>query len=220
MHIADGILSWQVMAAGVGLSAIGVCYGLSKLRNEDLPKAACVSSAFFVASLIHVPIGPGSAHLILNGLAGIALGAAVFPALLVALALQALLFQFGGFLSLGVNTFDMAFPALLCGVVFRPLLNKVDAPWSIALCGFGAGFSGVLLSCLLCCCALRLSGGDFKHAATLIFLAHIPVMISEGIITAVAAAFIKRLRPELFLNEPFCENSKTEVKACSVSSGK
>ncbi|NHZ72019.1 MAG: cobalamin biosynthesis protein CbiM, partial [Aquificales bacterium] len=31
-----------------------------------------------------------------------------FPAILVALTLQALLFQFGGFTVLGVNTFNMA----------------------------------------------------------------------------------------------------------------
>jgi len=217
MHIADGILSWQVLSAGAGLAAVGVGCGLAKLRNEDLPKAACVSSAFFVASLIHVPIGPGSAHLILNGLAGIVLGVAVFPSLLVALALQALLFQFGGFLSLGVNTFDMAFPAFVCGLAFRPLLAKAEARWSIAACGFGAGFLGVLLSCLLCCSALFLSGGDFKRAAALIFLAHIPVMLSEGLITAIAALFVKRMRPELFANEIFGDSQKMEAKGCAFS---
>jgi len=218
MHIADGILSWQVLAAGAGLSALGTAWGLSKLKNEDLPKAACAASAFFIASLIHLPIGPGSAHLLLNGLAGIVLGAAVFPALLVALALQALLFQFGGFLSLGVNAFDMAFPAFLCGLAFRPLLNKVEARWAIAVCGFGAGFAGIFLSCLLCCSALYLSGGDFKRAAGLIFLAHVPVMLAEGVITAFAALFVKRTKPEIFIDEIFGASQKTETKKCVISS--
>jgi cobalt/nickel transport system permease protein len=38
-----------------------------------------------VASLIHVPIGPSNAHLILNGLVGLLLGWGAFPAILVAL---------------------------------------------------------------------------------------------------------------------------------------
>ncbi len=218
MHIADGILSWPVLAAGAGLTAAGVAWGLSRLRNEDLPRAACVSSAFFVASLIHVPVGPASAHLTLCGLAGIVLGVAVFPSLLVALALQALLFQFGGFLTLGVNTFNMAFPALLCGLLFRPLLERAKAPWSIALCGFGAGFCGVLFAALLCCSALLLSGGDFKRVAFLLLLGQAPVMLAEGLAAAFAAAFLKRLRPDFFLNETFNYRPKTETQAWAISS--
>ena len=198
MHIADGILSWPVLVAGTALSAAGVAWGLSKLRYEDLPKAACVSSAFFVASLIHLPLGPSSAHLLLAGLSGVILGAAVFPALLVGLLLQALLFQFGGFLSLGVNTFDMAFPALLCGLLFQRRLAIAAKPRSLMAWGFAAGFSGVALASLLTSSALLLSGGDFRHGAVLLFAAHIPVMLAEGVATAFLAASLKKLRPETF----------------------
>ncbi len=71
---------------------------------------AVLSSVFFIASLIHVPVGPSAAHLILNGVCGLLLGWMAFPAILVGLALHALLFQFGGLTTLGVNTFNMAFP--------------------------------------------------------------------------------------------------------------
>lgn len=198
MHIADGILSWPVLVTGAALSAAGVAWGLSKLRHEDLPKAACVSSAFFVASLIHVPVGPASAHLILAGLSGILLGPAVFPALLVGLLLQALLFQFGGFLSLGVNCFNMAFPAMLCGLLFQRALASTAKGWRLMLLGFSAGFLGVALASMLTSSALLLSGGDFRHAALLLFAGHIPVMVAEGVATAFAAAALKKLRPETF----------------------
>lgn len=33
-----------------------------------------MTAAFFVASLIHVPIGPTSVHLLLNGLLGVVVG--------------------------------------------------------------------------------------------------------------------------------------------------
>jgi cobalt/nickel transport system permease protein len=48
-------------------------------------------TTFCVASLIHVPIGPGNVHLILEGLMGIVLGWSCFPAILIALFLQSIL---------------------------------------------------------------------------------------------------------------------------------
>ena len=71
---------------------------------------AILAAAFFVGSLIHVPIGPSSVHLILNGLLGMLLGWAAFPSIFVALMLQAILFQYGGITVLGVNTFKIIVP--------------------------------------------------------------------------------------------------------------
>ena len=59
-----------------------------------------------------------SAHLVLNGLLGALLGFVAFPAITVALLLQALLFQYGGILVLGVNTATMALPPILCYYLF------------------------------------------------------------------------------------------------------
>ena len=54
--------------------AAGTAVGLKKLKEDKIPQAAILSAAFFVASLIHVPIGPSSVHLILNGIVGLMLG--------------------------------------------------------------------------------------------------------------------------------------------------
>ena len=78
---------------------------LKKLRNEDIPKVGVLSAGFFVAGLIHVPIGFASVHLVLNGLVGIILGWLSFPAIFVGLLLQSIMFQYGGITALGVNTF-------------------------------------------------------------------------------------------------------------------
>ena len=96
MHISEGVLSPPVLVAGAALTAAGVAMGLRKMDNEKIPRVAVLTAAFFVASLIRVPLGPSSVHLILNGLLGLVLGWAAFPAILVGLALQAILFQFGG----------------------------------------------------------------------------------------------------------------------------
>ena len=106
------------------MAAVGTAIGLKKLDYDHIARAGMLSAAFFVASLIHVPIGPSNAHLILNGLVGLLLGWAAFPAILVALILQGAFFQFGGITTLGVNTIIMALPALLCFLVFGRAIHR------------------------------------------------------------------------------------------------
>ncbi|MCV6597055.1 MAG: cobalt transporter CbiM, partial [Mangrovicoccus sp.] len=103
MHIVDGALSNPVVIGGAIAAAGGIAMGLRSLDLDRIPTAGVLSAAFFVASLIHVPIGPSSVHLILNGLAGLLLGWAAFPALFVGLLLQAVFFGFGGLTVLGIN---------------------------------------------------------------------------------------------------------------------
>ena len=79
---------------------------------------AVLVSAFFVSSLIHVPVGDSSAPLLLSGLTGLVLGWEAFPSLFAALLLQYVFFGFGGVATLGVNTLDMALPAVVCGMLF------------------------------------------------------------------------------------------------------
>jgi cobalt/nickel transport system permease protein len=68
MHISEGVLSAPVLVTGAVLSFAGVAIGLKKMDYEKLPEVGVLSSVFFVASLIHVPIGPAAAHLVLNGI--------------------------------------------------------------------------------------------------------------------------------------------------------
>ncbi|MBE9592024.1 MAG: energy-coupling factor ABC transporter permease, partial [Proteobacteria bacterium] len=64
MHISEGILSAPVLITGAGLTVTAVGYSLKKMEHKEVPKVAILSSVFFVASLIHVPVGPSSVHLI------------------------------------------------------------------------------------------------------------------------------------------------------------
>lgn len=157
---------------------------------------------FFVASLIHVPVGFASVHLILNGLCGLVLGWAAFPAILLALLLQAVLFGFGGLSALGVNTFVMAAPAVLCGLLFRPLLKQAHHPMFAPAIGALTGGVSIALAGLLAALALYGSQRAFAPAASLLLGAHVPVMIAESIITAGAVAFLQRVRPEAAVPEP------------------
>lgn len=195
MHISEGVLSIPVVLAGWTLAAGGVALGLRSLDYERIMSVAIISAAFFVASLIHIPLGPASVHLILNGLMGAILGPAAFPAILVALLLQAVLFQYGGFAILGVNTFNMALPAVLCFLAFRPWLRR-GGRWRDAG-AFLCGFLAVMLSGALTAGALALSGDAFLVTAQAILLAHVPVMFIEGLLTTLAVGFLAKARPEM-----------------------
>lgn len=197
MHIAEGVLSPAVLATGYAITAAGTALGLKKLDYDRLMTVAILAATFFVGSLIHVPIGITSAHLILNGLLGVILGWAAFPAILAALALQALLFQFGGLVVLGVNTFTMGFSAVAAGYVFRGLCRAWPTPAGQKIAAFCGGALGVMGAGLLTAVALAFSDEGFATAARLLFLAHLPIMLAEGLITMLTVGFISRVRPEM-----------------------
>ena len=200
MHISEGILSAPVLISGGALAAAGTAIGLKKLDYDRIAQAGILAAAFFVASLIHVPVGPANAHLILNGLVGLLLGWAAFPAILVALVLQAILFQFGGITALGVNTMIMALPAVLCYIVCSPFLQKKSA---LALpAAFACGFLSVLLSALVLGLALVFTEENFFEVSAIVIVAHIPVMIIEGIVTALCVAFFKKVQPTMLPRFP------------------
>lgn len=200
MHISEGVLSPAVLGAGAALAAAGMAVGLRKLDYDRLMTVAMLSAAFFVGSLIHVPVGPASAHLILNGLLGAVLGWAAFPSIFVALLLQAMLFQFGGLTVLGINTFNMAFPAVLAGLAFRPLMLKGGkARMAGAFC---CGALSVAGAGLLTALSLAFTDEGFIQAAEILLLAHLPIMITEGLITLLVVSFLAKVQPELLTFSP------------------
>ncbi|WP_029006937.1 cobalt transporter CbiM [Azospirillum halopraeferens] len=189
-HIPDGVLSVPVLAAGAAVTIAGCAYGLRRLEAEDIPRVGALSAVFFVAALVHFPVGPSSVHLILNGLVGIALGWAAFPAILVAVLLQAVLFGFGGLTVLGINVAIMAVPAVLCRLAFDAMRRTPAAAGGVAALG-------VLLTALAVALVLTLSGREFAAAAKLTILAHLPVMVIEAAFTAAAVALVLRVRPDI-----------------------
>ncbi|MDS4073704.1 MAG: energy-coupling factor ABC transporter permease, partial [Defluviicoccus sp.] len=95
-HIPDGVLSAPVLIGAAAATAVGVAIALKRLDSERIPQTAVLTAVFFVASLVHIPIGPTSVHPLLSGLMGLVLGWAAVPAVLVGLVLQAAFFGFGG----------------------------------------------------------------------------------------------------------------------------
>jgi cobalt/nickel transport system permease protein len=197
MHIVDGALSNQVVIAGAVAAIAGVGYGLRALPMEKIPAAGVLAASFFVASLIYVPIGPSSVHLILNGLAGVILGWAAFPALFVGLVLQSVFFGFGGLTVLGINTVNIAMPAVLAGLLVRPFLARATPRTAAILGGFAGGLA-IALTTLFVALSLALSGDAFIPAAKLVLISHVPVIVIEAVLTGSAVYLAKQVMPELF----------------------
>ncbi|MCK9262496.1 MAG: cobalt transporter CbiM [Deltaproteobacteria bacterium] len=195
MHISDGVLPTTISLAAYAATALGAGLSLKRIRQEDLPKIAVVTSSFFVASLIHLPLGPTSVHLLMPGIVGALLGSAAFLSIAVGLFLQSILFQFGGLTALGANAIMMGLPALFCGFLFQAIRGTTLLRNTIA--GALAGGLGILLAAALLAAFLYTSGEDFIGVAKLALAAHIPVILIEAAVSAFTVSFIFRVKPEL-----------------------
>jgi cobalt/nickel transport system permease protein len=196
MHLSDGIVTAPILAGGTAVAAVGLAVGLKKLKPENVPRVAILSSTFFVASLIHVPMGPISVHLVLNGVHGLLLGWAAFPSIFVALTFQMLLFHFGGITVLGLNTLAMAFPAVVVYLLFGKLVSSASNKLAL-VAGFLAGSLSVLGGGFVIAFLLFLSGEHFLEAASLALAAHLPVSLLEGFFTSVCVGFLRKVKPEM-----------------------
>jgi cobalt/nickel transport system permease protein len=122
VHISDGILRPEWVWGGFALAALLALFGAWGIREEEIPRVSLLSAAFFVSSQIHVPLPGGTtAHLLLNGLLGVVLGRRALLAVPVGLLMQKVLFNHGGFYSLGVNACVIGLPALFASVLFARL---------------------------------------------------------------------------------------------------
>ena len=193
MHISEGILSMGVLLAGWAGTSAGVAVGLKRTDSSKIVRTALISSAFFLASLVNIRIGPSSTHLTLLAPMGLILGWGVFPAVLVALTLQAVLFHFGGLVVLGVNTFIMGASALSVYLVFGRAVRESKRG---AVLSFLAGSLAVVLAAGLAGVSLAMTDPNFLNAAKVLIIAHIPLAIIEGAVTVFMVSWLKRSAPE------------------------
>jgi cobalt/nickel transport system permease protein len=270
VHISDGLLEAPWWIGGFVGAALLAWLAAWRIREEEIPRVALLTAGFFVASLIHVRVGPTSVHLLFNGLVGVVLGRRAALAIVIGVALQVALLGHGGFTTIGINSCVMALPALLSWQLFRVLhrLPWLRRPWFRAvLVGFSGfvwtlsllysvvllgtnrlteqdaldltganavafhplaiacaaivagaaawlehrlenapefplgllvGETAVLTTALLNCLVLLWGGQEDWHAlALLVFVAHLPIAVIEGIVLGFTVGFLARVKPEL-----------------------
>lgn len=198
MHLSEGVLHTPTLLVGYLVATVGVSIGLRQLDPQRLPLVALFSAVFFVASTIHIPVGIGSVHLILNGLAGLFLGWAVFPAFLIALVLQILFFSFGGFSVLGVNLCIMALPAIVVHYACRSLLGEHISRAKQLAIGIGAGVIGVGGAGIMAAVVLAADGGKhYRDLIALLWLSHIPVFMLDSVISLGILTTLNKMLPNV-----------------------
>lgn len=206
MHISEGVLSAPVLITGAVAAAGGLAMGIKTLNMENIPRAAIMAAVFFCGSFIHVNIGPSSVHLVLNGIIGILMGWAAFPSVCIALLLQGLFFQFGGLTTLGINTLNVALPAVICGALFHRVIKHQVKPFRIALAAGVFSMLSVAITGFMAGLSLFFSNSDYQSAAYLIAAYHIPVMIIEGLITFACIGFLYKVEPSI-VRQQWCNTN-------------
>lgn len=202
MHIQDSVLTLSttgtaVLALGWVGAGVGTMIGLARLDADQVPRTGLLTSLFFVVSLIQIPAGATSVHLVLNGLLGLVLGWIAFPAVLIALALQWLFFGMGGLTTLGINTVNMALPGVAGYYLFGPLVRS-QRPQLVALGGFAVGAIAILLAATMTALCVATAGRGFVAVSWIVWSSDAILAFGEGVVTAAAVVFLRRVYPQVF----------------------
>lgn len=190
MHIADGILPVEISIAADAAALALVYVGGRNLKSEEIPRMGVFAAALFIVSLIHFPIAGTSIHLGLFGFAGMLFGLRAIPIIFVNLLFQALIFQHGGVLSLGLNTLTMGSGALISWLLWRGIkLNR-------QVIGFFCGALGILLPAALI--ALIFVMAEYGKGMWFMISLYLPTAAIEGALTIFIYNFFKKVKPEFF----------------------
>ncbi|MGY6696421.1 MAG: cobalt transporter CbiM [Roseinatronobacter sp.] len=203
MHLPDGIVPVEMALAGYASSAGLMAFALHRIKalpdpQAEIPRVAMLTTVFFAAALIAVPVPPTTVHLMLAGVMGVMLGWFAVPAILVGLFLQAVLFGHGGITTLGLNSLVFGLPALLAFGIWR----QIGSRWpdiAAFLAGAGAVVSALVLFVAMVVAGLpaELDVAAERMALQILVLAHLPLAIAEGIIVLTLLRVLRRVEPRL-----------------------
>ncbi|MBK1734471.1 cobalamin biosynthesis protein CbiM [Halorhodospira abdelmalekii] len=203
MHLPDGLLPVGMAIGGYVGSAALLGFSLARIaRLPDpgaaMPRAAMLTAIFFAVSSLAVPVPPTTVHPLLAGLMGVLLGWYAVPAILVGLFLQAVLFGHGGLTTLGLNGLILAPAALIAWGAWRALEPRLPT-----LAAVIAGSGGVVLSLAVFAAFVLLGlpaevdAAAERAALALFLLAHLPLVLAEGVLVVVVLRVLARVEPGL-----------------------
>lgn len=193
MHLPDGIIKEGVIVASYILNLI-LYYLLAinrRINFKLVPKLSLITAVLFVASLFYIPVGMTTVHFSFIGLAGILLGPLSFLSVVVALLLQLILFNHGGYSTFGVNSLNYILGALSAYYIFK-FRKKFELTYiTEGFFAFIAGAIAVMVAVLFTSIALYLS--DYPASVVIsLFTVHLPIFILEGILTALVVIALRK----------------------------
>ena len=191
--------------AGYAIAALVVGFAVyrvnRKLNERMVPMMGVMAAFIFAAQMLNFPvIGGTSGHLVGGALAAIILGpwAAVLVMTSV-VGLQALLFQDGGLLALGLNIVNIAILSCLTGYAVYWLGRRFGDAFAVtAVAAFAAAWISVEVGAVGAVLQLAASGTtELSVALVAMVAAHALIGIGEGLITVGALSFIRTARKDL-----------------------
>ncbi|WBL35134.1 energy-coupling factor ABC transporter permease [Tepidiforma flava] len=206
LHAADGFFSvpvsivfWVITAAALAVSLRQVS---ARLDDRAIPLMGVMAAFIFAGQMFNFQIPGGtSGHLLGGVLAAVLLGpyaAAIVMACVI--AVQAIVFQDGGLVVLGVNIFNMGLIGTFGGyAVYRAVAAALggEAKGRLPAAAVAAWLS-VVAAAVVCSFQLAVSGTTSLEAALVAMVGwHVIIGIGEAIITVGALAFIQASRADL-----------------------
>ena len=205
LHAPDGFFSLPVAVAGYVAAAVFIGIAIrqtNKNLNERIVPMMGVMAAFiFAAQMLNFPVAGGtSGHLIGGALAAIILGPwAAILVMTAVVGLQALLFQDGGLVVLGINLLNMSIMSVLAGYGAYWVFRKLGTSFKhLMIGGFIAAWVSVVIAAASTALMLGMSGTTpLALALPAMVGVHMLIGIGEGLITVFALSFIRTARPAL-----------------------
>jgi cobalt/nickel transport system permease protein len=206
LHAPDGFFSLPLAVAGYVVVALVIAFAIrrthSELNERMVPMMGVMAAFIFAAQMINFPVAGGtSGHLIGGALAAIILGPwAAILVMTAVVGLQALLFQDGGLVVLGINLFNMSIVSVLAGYAVYFIARKVGSPSrrTLFIGGFFSAWISVMMAAVFTAFALAFSGtSPLSLALPALAAVHALIGLGEGLITVFALSFIRAARPEL-----------------------
>ncbi len=200
MHISEGILSAPALTVGFAGTAVLAAATMRNLDMEEVPKISVITAVFFITSLIKVPLGPASIHLILNGLVGVVLGWRAFPAIMLGIILQAIIFGHGGVTVIGINSLMLGGGGLIAYLVWQQRHRFAFKKREFVF-GALAGALATISSGIVLAIALVTTGEAFHAIAATVLAAHLPIMLIEAAVVGACAEFLQKVKPDILAGQ-------------------
>lgn len=209
MHAPDGffsawlaIVGWVVVAAMVALALRNTRH---QLGERQVPLMGLLAAAIFAGQMLNFTIPGGtSGHLIGGTLAAILVGPwAGMLVMTAVIAVQALLFQDGGLLVMGLNIINMGIITAFVGYfAYRLVKRLLPGRAGIVVGAFAGAWLSLVVTAAAAAVELGLSGtSPLAVALPAMVGVHAIIGIGEGLLTVFALTFVLATRPDLVTGE-------------------
>jgi cobalt/nickel transport system permease protein len=209
MHAPDGFFSAPVAIAGWIITAAMISLAVRNTRDQlgerQVPLMGIMGAAIFAGQMLNFTIPGGtSGHLIGGALAAILLGPwAGLLVMTAVVAIQALLFQDGGLLVMGINILNMGIVTSFVGYFTYRILNRqLKGRVGMLVSAFAGAWLSLVVTAAFAAVELAISGtSPLSFALPAMVGVHTLIGVGEGLLTVAALGFILAARPDLVTGE-------------------